>query len=96
VRRNGLMKAYPKHNRSLRVAVQGPDCGPPLIHSFIQDYLESDKKEDDDDNDKFSCNCAMSVSCELRYRTEHISSSCILLLRWIELMQLFVGILKTI
>jgi hypothetical protein len=28
-----------KHNRSLMVAVQGPDCSPPLLHSFIHSIM---------------------------------------------------------
>jgi hypothetical protein len=35
----GLIKG--KHNRSLLVAVQGPDCGPPLIHTYIHTYTHT-------------------------------------------------------
>jgi hypothetical protein len=33
------IQCWMKHNRSLMVAVQGPDCGPPLIHTVLNDNM---------------------------------------------------------
>jgi hypothetical protein len=40
--RMSLLNFSMKHNRSLKVAVQGPDFGPPLIYTYIISVLPSD------------------------------------------------------